>query len=143
LLISCFEEVEMQLMINRFLKISGKSLTQNKSLFDLDPDEVMILEDSNNVRIQKIEKTYSYDKLYSFQHEDTSNNITILKFDELVKEKKRATIFNSEFHQPFVSAPSENDLNVDDLLSAIDRKIAQLEINEKLDKATRSGQKDI
>lgn len=136
-------EVEMQLMINRFLKISGKSPTQNKSLFDLAPDEVMILEDSNNVRIQKIEKTYSYDKLYSFQHEDISNNISLLKFDELVKEKKRETIFNSGVHQPLASAPSENNLKVDDLLSAIDRKIAQLEINEKLDKATRRGQKDI
>lgn len=140
--ITATREIELQILINRFLKITGRDGLQIKSVFDLMPNEVIVVRDGRDPKVEIISDIYSCETLYEFQCQNTRDTVTIFRFDDLVKEKKRDIIFGSDVPNPFSSMPGGNGLNVDDLLVKIDRKIAALEVNEKIEKVTKSGLKN-
>ena len=135
--IMMIKELELQLLINQFLKTSKKENSQLKPIFDLRPNEIMVVEDSKDLKIENVQSSFYSETSYVFKRQNAPITTSIFKFDDLVKQKTRDTILKTNMQNLSSSIPKETELNVDELIAKIDKKIAELEINEKIEQATK------
>lgn len=137
--IMLIKEIELQLQINQILINFGQNSSELKSIFCLKSNEVMVIEDGKPPRIEIVDGVLFSKTLYTFQNQHTFKPIAIFKFDEFVKKRRRDVFLMSEEQENSNSNFLGDRLNVDELVEKIDRRIAELEINEKIETAIKNG----
>ena len=137
--ITQMKEAELQMQINQLLLSSGQENSKLKSIFNLMPNEIMVIEDGQSPRIETVEEYHFSETSFIFQYQTKYDSISIFKFDDLVKEKKRDVFLMSDSQRGINPFSLEKTLNVDDLIEKIDRRIAELEINKKIEEATKDN----
>ena len=133
------KEVELQMQINQLLINSEQEDLKLKSIFNLMPNEIMVIEDGKVPRIETVEEYHFSETSFSFQHQTEYDSIGIFKFDDLVKESKRDAFLMSDNQRGLNSNSLGGGLYVDELIEKIDKKIAELEVNKKIEDAIKGN----
>lgn len=137
--ITQMKEVELQMQINQLLINSEQEDLKLKSIFNLMPNEIMVIEDGKVPRIETVEEYHFSETSFSFQHQTEYDSIGIFKFDDLVKERKRDAFLMSDNQRGLNPNSLGGGLYVDELIEKIDKKIAELEVNKKIEDAIKGN----
>lgn len=133
------KEMELQLQINQLLINFVQEDLKLKSIFNLMPNEIMVIEDGKLPRIEVVGGVVFSETSYTFQHRSTYKPINIFKFDNLVKERRRDIFLKSKEQGMVNPYTFGTNYNVDELVEKIDKRIAELEINQKIEAATKGN----
>lgn len=137
--IMSIKEIEMQLQINQILFNYWQEYMRIKSIFCLMTNEIFVIEDGKPPRIEIADEFPFEETYYTFKNQPSFNPISIFKFDDLVKKRRRDVILKSDGKEKSNLGFLENNFNVDELIRKIDQKIAELEVNEKIETAIKNN----
>lgn len=140
-LITTSRETEFLNQLESLIKLSKQDETQLlKSPFELADEEVMVVRDGKIPEIFKAQSIAPIEDDYKHEvHWTSRNKIELFRIDEYVKERIKVEIFN-----PTEAAVGNlGEAQINGIISKIDRKIAELEIQEKLENAKESSTQDI
>ncbi len=134
------KEIELLKKVKQFMENIEDFSDSLKSPYFLSENEILAIKDSECAKIVSIEDINYLEEEFDYLPPSTTEKITkVFDIKSLVEDRKRDEImeqlskgnnfaFNSEINTP-------KNLDVDELVDRIDKKIAALELQEQIEKA--------
>lgn len=124
-------EIDILKIVKSLSSFTKQTSNHVKSPFELTSNEAMVMYDGKEPMVIPLNDNTLIANNYQHYVDNIDFKIDVFKIDELVKERGKLEIFNQ-------LPNSDNDLDykekVDDIIISIDKKIAELEVKEKIDK---------